>query len=232
MILYLDTSAFIKLYVNEPGAEVIRAAVAEAVQVHAHWVAYPEMRSALARLHRMGRQSVEMFKRCKRDFERDWELVSAILPDERMLRRAGELAERFSCAATTASTSQPPNRCASVTVRSSYVSRPSTTVSIALRRSSAFSCFHPTDAAKGCSAPKGEVILPSRILRPQQVPTRIKTAASHPASPRAARGESLPRCASARLRCRLRTAAQRPVSCSRAGQARSRPCIRRAARRS
>ena len=95
MILYLDTSAFIKLYVNEPGAEVIRAAVAEAVQVHAHWVAYPEMRSALARLHRMRRQSVEMFKRSKRDFERDWELVSAILPDERMLRRAGDLAERF-----------------------------------------------------------------------------------------------------------------------------------------
>lgn len=96
MILYLDTSAFIKLYVNEPGADIIRAAVAEAVQVHAHWVAYPEMRSALGRLHRMGRQSMEMFNRCKRDFERDWDLVSAILPDERVLRRAGELAERFS----------------------------------------------------------------------------------------------------------------------------------------
>ena len=96
MILYLDTSAFIKLYVNEPGADIIRAAVAEAVQVHAHWVAYPEMRSALARLHRMGRQSMQMFNRCKRDFERDWDLVSAVLPDERVLRRAGELAERFS----------------------------------------------------------------------------------------------------------------------------------------
>ncbi len=95
MILYLDTSAFIKLYVSEPGANIIRAAVAEAVQVHAHWVAYPEMRSALARLHRMGRQSFEMFNRCKREFEKDWELVSAILPDERVLRRAGELAERL-----------------------------------------------------------------------------------------------------------------------------------------
>ena len=96
MILYLDTSAFIKLYVNEPGANIIRAAVAEAVQVHAHWVAYPEMRSALARLHRMGRQSMAMFNRCKRELEKDWELVSAILPDERVLRRAGELAERLS----------------------------------------------------------------------------------------------------------------------------------------
>lgn len=95
MILYLDTSAFIKLYVNEPGADVIRAAVTGADQVHAHWIAYPEMRSALARLHRMGRQGVETFEQCKREFENDWERVSAIMPDERMLRRAGDLAERF-----------------------------------------------------------------------------------------------------------------------------------------
>lgn len=95
MILYLDTSAFIKLYVNEPGADVIRAAVTGADQVHAHWIAYPEMRSALARLHRMGRQSVESFEQYKREFENDWERVSAIMPDERMLRRAGDLAERF-----------------------------------------------------------------------------------------------------------------------------------------
>lgn len=43
----------------------------------------------------MGRQNAETLGQCKRDFERDWELVSAIMPDERMFRRAGELAERF-----------------------------------------------------------------------------------------------------------------------------------------
>jgi predicted nucleic acid-binding protein len=95
LILYLDTSAFIKLYVGEPNADRVRAAVAGADQVHAHWIAYPEMRSALARLYRMGRQDAETFGQCKREFERDWELVSPILPDERILRRAGELAERF-----------------------------------------------------------------------------------------------------------------------------------------
>ena len=95
MILYLDTSAFIKLYVNEPNADVVRAAVAGADQVHAHWVAYPEMRSALARLHRMGRQDAKTFDQCKREFERDWDLISPILPDEHILRRSGELAEHF-----------------------------------------------------------------------------------------------------------------------------------------
>ena len=95
MILYLDTSAFIKLYVGEPNADRVRAAVAEADQIHAHWIAYPEMRSALARLYRMGRQDAKTFDQCKREFERDWDLISPILPDEHILRRAGELAERF-----------------------------------------------------------------------------------------------------------------------------------------
>jgi len=95
LILYLDTSALIKLYVNEPGAEVVRAAVAKAKLIHAHWIAYPEMRAALARLHRMGRQTADAYKQHKREFESDWKAVRAIMPDERILRRAGEFAERF-----------------------------------------------------------------------------------------------------------------------------------------
>lgn len=96
MILYLDTSAFIKLYVNEPGAEAVRAAVAGAERIHAHWIAYPEMRAALARLHRMGRQTADAYREHKREFEADWKALSAILPTEHSLRRAGELTERYS----------------------------------------------------------------------------------------------------------------------------------------
>jgi predicted nucleic acid-binding protein len=96
LILYLDTSAFIKLYMGEPGAEIVRPAVAKARMIYSHWITYPEMRSALARLHRMGRQTVDAHKEHKREFEADWKLVSAIMPDEHMLCRAGDLAERFS----------------------------------------------------------------------------------------------------------------------------------------
>lgn len=95
MILYLDTSAFIKLYAVEVGAEKVRAAAAAAALIHAHWIAYAEMRSALARMHRMGRQSADAYRRSKREFEADWRALNAIMPDERMLRRAGDLAERF-----------------------------------------------------------------------------------------------------------------------------------------
>ena len=96
MILYLDTSAFIKLYVGEPGAEIVRPAVAKATLIHSHWITYPEMRSALARLFRMRRETADAHKRHKLEFEADWKTVYAMLPDERLLRRAGELAERFS----------------------------------------------------------------------------------------------------------------------------------------
>jgi predicted nucleic acid-binding protein len=95
LILYLDTSAFIKLYVDEPNADRVRAAVTEADQIHTHWIAYPEIRAALARLYRMVRQDAETFDQCKRAFERDWDMITSVLPDERILRRAGELAERF-----------------------------------------------------------------------------------------------------------------------------------------
>lgn len=95
MILYLDTSAFVKLYVDEPGAAVVRGAVAEAAMVHAHWIAYPEMRAALARLHRMGRQGGDAYQQHRREFEADWRAVDAIMPDEPMLRRAGALTEQF-----------------------------------------------------------------------------------------------------------------------------------------
>ena len=95
MILYLDTSAFIKLYVQEPGADLVRTTTTSAGAVHSHWIAYAEMRAALARLHRMGRQMAAEYREHKREFEADWQAISAVMPDERALRRAGELADRF-----------------------------------------------------------------------------------------------------------------------------------------
>jgi predicted nucleic acid-binding protein len=94
LIVYLDTSAFIKLYVEEPGSGDVRAAVSGG-SVCSHWITYAEMRAALARLHRMRYQTDTAFRARKLEFERDWKAVNTILPHERMLRRAGDLAERF-----------------------------------------------------------------------------------------------------------------------------------------
>ena len=49
MILYLDTSAIVKLYADETGSDQVWAAVAEAKLCATHLIAYAETRAAFAR---------------------------------------------------------------------------------------------------------------------------------------------------------------------------------------
>jgi len=94
-VLYLDTSALLKLYINEPGAELVRRVTA-ASPVCMHLIAYAETRSGLAKAQRMGRIDVHELEDIKWDFERDWERMLIVLPDDTNIRRAGDLSERFS----------------------------------------------------------------------------------------------------------------------------------------
>jgi uncharacterized protein with PIN domain len=54
MILYLDTSALVKLYVEEPGSRAVRALLERAQVVSTSRVAYVEMWAGLARKLRQG----------------------------------------------------------------------------------------------------------------------------------------------------------------------------------
>ncbi len=42
MILYLDTSALVKLYIDEPGRDIVMAAKAEAMKIACHDIGYVE----------------------------------------------------------------------------------------------------------------------------------------------------------------------------------------------
>ncbi len=48
MILYLDTSALVKLYVDEPGSASLREALVRAKAVYTHQITYVEIRAAFA----------------------------------------------------------------------------------------------------------------------------------------------------------------------------------------
>lgn len=96
MIIYLDTSALLKLYVNEPEAVAVRRAVSSARTLYTHLVAYAEMRSAFAKAVRLGRITSTAAARHRRELDRDWEQFSVLTPDQPMIRHAGDLAERFS----------------------------------------------------------------------------------------------------------------------------------------
>lgn len=72
MILYLDTSALVKLYVEEEGTEAVQRAVDDAESVATSAVAYPEARSAFARLERDGHLSSEEHRTAVAALDRDW----------------------------------------------------------------------------------------------------------------------------------------------------------------
>ncbi|HEX9592774.1 MAG TPA: type II toxin-antitoxin system VapC family toxin [bacterium] len=95
MILYLDTSAFLKLYVKEPESAHVRQAIKEAVALCTHVLTYAEARAGFARAVRMGRLTPRRLTTLKRDLERDWQRVDVLGVDEALVRRAGDLAERF-----------------------------------------------------------------------------------------------------------------------------------------
>ncbi len=72
MILYLDTSSLVKLYLEEDGRQAVRSLVDRAAVVATSVIAYPEARSAFARLRREDVLTAGDLARVKGDFERDW----------------------------------------------------------------------------------------------------------------------------------------------------------------
>ncbi|HUG74239.1 MAG TPA: type II toxin-antitoxin system VapC family toxin [Acidimicrobiia bacterium] len=94
MILYLDTSSLVKLYVTEAGSEQVRALVDGADVISTSVVAFPEARSALARLAREGTLTPEELASARDDLFQDWESFLKIRVLKRVYERAGDLVEQ------------------------------------------------------------------------------------------------------------------------------------------
>jgi predicted nucleic acid-binding protein len=94
VILYLDTSSLVKLYVEEPGSAQVRRIVGEAEIVTSSVVAYPEARAALARRRRERSLTAAGHRRARGALDADWPRVLALDVGPALARRAGDLAER------------------------------------------------------------------------------------------------------------------------------------------
>lgn len=94
MILYLDSSSLAKLYTGEAGAADIVALVSSADTVTTSALAYPEIRSALARRRRERLLSHAEFNAARLQFESDWANLIVIGFDTDLARRAGDLADK------------------------------------------------------------------------------------------------------------------------------------------
>ena len=96
MILYLDTSALVKAYVEEEHSSQVLQSMKSALASASHSVAYVEARAAFARLQREHVLNESEWKMLKGEFMADWENYLQIGTTQPLLVRAGELAEAFS----------------------------------------------------------------------------------------------------------------------------------------
>lgn len=82
MILYLDTSSLVKLYVTEPHSVLVRAWVEEAEIVATCRVAYPEMMSALNRRFKAGDLEKQDYTTLVKVFSGEWQRFAVVDFDE------------------------------------------------------------------------------------------------------------------------------------------------------
>lgn len=94
MILYLDTSSLVKLYVEEEGSEQVALLVESASYCATSIVAYAEARAAFARRFREQAFSLEDFQQIKLALEKDWSSYVVLTLDFSLVAQAGELAEK------------------------------------------------------------------------------------------------------------------------------------------
>lgn len=94
-ILYLDTSALVKLYVREEESDRVSGEVAGATAVATSRVAYAEPRAAFARRAREGFLTAEELRRVVTALNADWEHYLCVEVTDGVTRQAGELAELY-----------------------------------------------------------------------------------------------------------------------------------------
>lgn len=95
MILYLDTSAWVKLYVREAGSEELNVHSAAAEAMAASVVAYPEARAAFARLKAQGISTEAKHQQRLAQLNLDWKNMLRIELVPAIVCTAGDLAEVY-----------------------------------------------------------------------------------------------------------------------------------------
>lgn len=91
---YFDTSALVKLFVEEAGSEIVDELFARGGPVATARIAAAEAHAAFARRWRDRSISERDFLRLRRDFDRDWPAMVRVDVTEEVVRRTRDLVHR------------------------------------------------------------------------------------------------------------------------------------------
>jgi predicted nucleic acid-binding protein len=92
--LYLDTSALVKIYVDERGSLGCRGAVSGADLIATSALAYVEARAAFSRRRREGGLGAKSYRKVIEYLDEDWPSYAVVDVTERVIREGARLAER------------------------------------------------------------------------------------------------------------------------------------------
>ncbi|MDK2896290.1 MAG: hypothetical protein PWP04_410 [Candidatus Atribacteria bacterium] len=95
MIIYLDTSALVKLYVEESGSQRVREEIEKVEVVATSRIAYVEARAGFSRKLREGELKKREYRQVVEDFERDWVNYFIMEVSEDVARLGGSLTEDY-----------------------------------------------------------------------------------------------------------------------------------------
>jgi len=92
MMLYLDTSALVKLYVDEPMSQELMNVVNGTEAVATSLLAYTEACAAFAQARREARLSAQAYRHVVEAFVDDWPRYITVEVTDRLVKDAGKLA--------------------------------------------------------------------------------------------------------------------------------------------
>lgn len=95
MILFCDTSALLKLYIDEPGSDAVKAQVQAAEAVAVCRIAWAEAHAALSRRARETPEDAATLELAKAALAADWARYVVMEINQALVERAGDYADTF-----------------------------------------------------------------------------------------------------------------------------------------
>ncbi len=96
MTCYFDTSALLKLYVEEPGSELVKACTRESYMVATSRVAYAEARAAFARAWHEEMLGDQEYLEVVSNFKEEWPSFFSLNVSDSVLQRVDVLIDKYS----------------------------------------------------------------------------------------------------------------------------------------